>query len=171
MSELCKPKYKPEFAKMIKSDLKKGHSAIEVLAKIGISKATFFRWLDSEPLFKQAYDEGTILAEAWWIKRGEDNIDNPDFNFVYYNRVMGSRFGITGARKVRKSAVVPSDSSITISKRLENTINSINDDEVSADEVDKLSGAFSKMADVKDKSEMFDRVAALEKQAKLESKS
>jgi hypothetical protein len=150
--------------------LSRGQSAIEFMAEVSIAKSTFFKWLDEQPEFKAAYDIGTVKAEAHWIKRGEDNLDNPDFNSVYYNRVMGSRFGISGSRKLRKKHICPDDESITVNQRLKNTIDSIADDEVGAEEVEKISNVFSKIADIDEKTELSEQVKMLMKEAGLENK-
>lgn len=65
-----------------------------------IGQTTFYRWTERHPVFKQCYDIGKVIARTNWEKEGEDNKDNPDFNFKYWKEIGAERYGL-GKNRVR----------------------------------------------------------------------
>lgn len=65
-----KTKYKDEYAQNLPSMFENGESVIEVCANMQISKDTFYRWCKQHKRFKEAYEQGLDLSQAWWEKLG-----------------------------------------------------------------------------------------------------
>lgn len=57
-------------AKDLPEMFKNGESHAEVCATLRISKNSFYKACDISPDFKEAYEMGTLLSEAWWQKLG-----------------------------------------------------------------------------------------------------
>lgn len=63
-------KYKPEIAENLPDMFKNGEDVAEVATKLGISRQTFYQWLDMFPEFAEAYALGKQHSEAWWSRLG-----------------------------------------------------------------------------------------------------
>ncbi|CAL9993541.1 hypothetical protein VPHD81_0133 [Vibrio phage D81] len=67
-------KYTKEWADKIAKDLpdmfKNGESHAEVCAALRMSKNSFYKACEISSDFKEAYEMGTLLSEAWWQKLG-----------------------------------------------------------------------------------------------------
>ena len=59
-----------EKAKELPDMFKDGQAAVEVIVKLGMTKDTFYQLCKKYPFWQQAYDEGRVKAEAWWLKMG-----------------------------------------------------------------------------------------------------
>ena len=60
-----------------------GGSIIEVSRLMGISRNTFYAWLNGTDTLKKPFREvvsiGKEAAEAWWMRQGRENIENNNF--------------------------------------------------------------------------------------------
>ncbi len=65
-----KPKYDPAFVEQLPGMFANGESVAEVASELGVSRQAFYVWVDRYPEFKEAYEEGKQLSEAWWTKLG-----------------------------------------------------------------------------------------------------
>lgn len=63
-------RYKPEFAAQLPDLMAHGEAAVEVMAHFGITKPTFYQWLEKYPEFREAYDLARVKSEAWWTQLG-----------------------------------------------------------------------------------------------------
>lgn len=88
-------KYDPE--KMIPRLLELmsgGASIVEVCANLGISRPTFYAWLDDEGKkeFKEAFEAGELLSQAWWEREGRIALRDREFNSSLWYMNMKNRF-------------------------------------------------------------------------------
>lgn len=160
--------YKPEHDQLLLDILSEGKTIVSFCAEVMVSKQTFYDWTEKHPTFKVAHEIGMMKAEAYWMKIGEDNADNPDFNHALYTFQLGSRFGISKTRKSKAKKVAPKGVVIKNPKnlldRFNNAILDFPDGEISHEELDKLAAGFMKMADIKEKEELSARVQEIEAQ-------
>jgi hypothetical protein len=63
-------KYKPELAEKLPEMFANGEDVAEVATKLGISRQTFYQWVEKFPKFAEAYALGKQYSEAWWSKLG-----------------------------------------------------------------------------------------------------
>ena len=67
-------KFTPAKIKQITAKLpemfSEGQSVAEVCAELKMSKHTFYRLVENDVNFSNAYDEGLSLSEAWWTRLG-----------------------------------------------------------------------------------------------------
>jgi hypothetical protein len=63
-------KYRKELAEALPELFKDGKSVCEVCGELGISRETFYRWVDVHPRFRDTYKEGLALSQQWWEKAG-----------------------------------------------------------------------------------------------------
>jgi hypothetical protein len=158
--------YKDDYPERLINILKQGNTLVAFCAEVMVSKKTLYDWLDIHPKFKEAYELGMALSEQYWIKMGEDNVDNPDFNYNHYAFQLGSRFGISKTRKAKGKKVAPSGKVVknpkNLLERFNNAILDYPDGEISIEELEKLGASFSKMADIKEREDIAIRVAEIE---------
>ena len=63
-------KYKKQFAKDLPNMFKNGESVAEVCMQLGVSRDTFYYWVNNYEEFAEAYDMAKMYSEAWWSKLG-----------------------------------------------------------------------------------------------------
>ena len=63
-------KYKKQFAEDLPKMFRNGESVAEVCVQLGVSRDSFYYWVNNYPEFKEAYDLGKLHSEAWWSKLG-----------------------------------------------------------------------------------------------------
>lgn len=74
-----------------------GASDKEVMAIIskmkgGFSKGQWDAWLREQPRFAEVVENGRILSQAWWEKKGK-SVSDRSFNSVLWYMNMKNRFG------------------------------------------------------------------------------
>lgn len=79
---------------LVEELMKNGGSIIEACQIMGISKATFYRWIHdpSKTAFRRKMDELVEASEAWWLLQGRQNLGNRSFNTSLYSINMQNRF-------------------------------------------------------------------------------
>jgi hypothetical protein len=89
------PKYNPEFhPNDLLEQMKLGKLNIQVIAEWGISKKTFYSWLNEHEELKEAYNQGEVACEAWWVDHiKEDYVNGRDKGYKYCNLIMNTKFG------------------------------------------------------------------------------
>lgn len=69
-----------------------GKSKVQMAAYIGVSDQTLYNWRDAHPEFAEALRLSETLAQAWWEDRGQDGMEDKNFNHAVWGRTMGARF-------------------------------------------------------------------------------
>jgi|TARA_R100001530_G_C4254919_1_gene138878 transposase-like protein len=86
-----------------------GGSIIEVSRLIGISRSTFYAWLNGTDTLKKPFREvvsiGKEAAEAWWMRQGRENIENRSFNNSLYQFNMLNRWNWNSNKKEEKKEI------------------------------------------------------------------
>ena len=86
-----------------------GGSIIEVSRLIGISRSTFYAWLNGTDTLKKPFREvvsiGKEAAEAWWMRQGRENIENRSFNNALYQLNMMNRWNWNSNKKEEKKEI------------------------------------------------------------------
>jgi len=136
-----------------------GSSISEFCASIPICVQTYYNWLDRYPSFKKASQLATTLSQAYWIKMGQDNINNPDFNTSLYHLQLGSRFGISKQRKIRVKFIDAKD----VLGSLRKILKSYETADIGLGEFDELVKALIGVATIKEREEIAVRVEAIER--------
>ena len=67
---MAKSKYRPDFPARVREHLAKGWSQASAAAMLGISKQTFYRWIEENGDFSDAVNEGMAACEHWWEDKG-----------------------------------------------------------------------------------------------------
>jgi hypothetical protein len=68
-NEIKENEYTKGHAEVLLECLRKGFLKCQVFDALNISKATFYRWLDEYPEFKQAFELGWPKCESFWAKQ------------------------------------------------------------------------------------------------------
>ena len=107
--EMGRPtKYKPEMCETVIELMKEGASQYEVLATLGISEDTFYRWKKENEEFSESIKRGSQLSQAWWEKKGRISLDDRQFNSTLWYMNMKNRFKWADKQEVKN------DGNITI---------------------------------------------------------
>jgi predicted RNase H-like HicB family nuclease len=89
-------KYTKKLCKELPEMFANGESVAEVCQQIGIARRTFYNWLEDEtkPEFKEAYEDGQALSEAFWMRLGRlGAAGKVDINAATWIFNMKNRFG------------------------------------------------------------------------------
>jgi hypothetical protein len=75
-----------------------GYSDVEIKATIyswrgSFSNRLWDRWMKEEEEFRETILMGRMLAEAFYMKEGRENMNNPKFNNQIWYLTMKNRFG------------------------------------------------------------------------------
>lgn len=85
--------YNETYCDNLIEEMSQGKLNIEVIAKWGISKKTFYRWVEKYPDLHDAYEIGLVHCEAWWVKFGREcAIRGDDKGFKYFISIMNNKF-------------------------------------------------------------------------------
>lgn len=150
--------YKGEYDARLIEMGKTGCTSVQFCASVPIAKETFYGWLDKYPSFKKAYELHNVLAEAYWLQIGLDNMANPDFNTSLYHMQLGSRFGIGKSRKMRTRHINAKD----IMGSLDKILASYECNEIAVNEFESLVNALLSLSNLNQSEEITARVKALE---------
>jgi len=85
---------------------REGGSDVEIRAELNISNGLFNRWMSDEDEFLTTIKRGRTLSEAWWYRKGRENIENPKFNATLYFMNMRNRWGWNNNDKEQPQDVV-----------------------------------------------------------------
>lgn len=87
-------KYKPRIMlpKILKI-MREGASKTEVAAELDISRETLNEWRKEYPEFSDTIKKGEVLSQAWWERKGRENLENRSFNYAGWYMNMKNRFG------------------------------------------------------------------------------
>lgn len=109
--------YDPVYCQSVLKLMSEGYSITEVIAELGVSKSTLYRWANEHKEFKEALQLGIEYAQAWWEKLGREfvvsEVRSPrKINLGLYVFVMKNRFGYRDVTKIESSISVDSKQGI-----------------------------------------------------------
>jgi hypothetical protein len=86
--------YRPELSKVFLDLSKLGKNITQIAAELRVTTRTLDMWANDEtkPEFKEAYELGRLYREAFWMKKGEDNLTNPAFKEGLFKFLTGIYF-------------------------------------------------------------------------------
>ncbi len=85
-------KYDPVFCEVFVEMSSHGCSRIEFCAQVGISYESFLAYQRRHPEFMEAVKRGLQLCQAWWERKGRENMGERDFNYTGWYMNMKNRF-------------------------------------------------------------------------------
>ena len=104
--EMGRPtKYKPEMCETVIELMKEGASQYEVLATLGISEDTFYRWKKENEEFSETIKRGIQLSQAWWERKGRISLDDRQFNSTLWYMNMKNRFKWADKQEVKNEGI------------------------------------------------------------------
>lgn len=78
---------------LILNKMKEGASKKEIIADLNIGSQLFYDLIKRDEEFSNTIKRGEDLEEAWWLKKGRENLENKGFNSVLWYMNMKNRFG------------------------------------------------------------------------------
>jgi len=92
---VSKTSYKPEMCEKMLPFFAQGMDVPEVAKELGISKRSFYRYIEQHEEFAQAYEDGKAMSEAWWHKQGRLAVSDPEhkINATIWIFAMKNKFG------------------------------------------------------------------------------
>jgi hypothetical protein len=78
-----------------------GGSVAEFCIEAGISDKTYYKWRRKHPKFEECSRLAVMYAMVLWEQEGENNADNPDFNWRYWEGIGTYRFHYGKQARIR----------------------------------------------------------------------
>lgn len=91
-------KYEPEMCAKLIDMMSEGSSRLEVAVELGVVQVTLDKWERENPEFAEAMHLGEEACQAWWEKKGRDNLishGKEKFNTTLWTSFMKNKFGWT----------------------------------------------------------------------------
>lgn len=153
-------KFESKYVGALIDNFSKGKSLARFLADAEVTKQTFYNWLDRYPGFKEAYAIALLKGEAYHQDRLDENLGNPDFQFGVAKFIMSNRYGVTANRKQRAHKWLKTKDLVGSFDRL---IKMYKDEDVDISELKEGVDLLLNLATLKERTELEERVAQLEK--------
>lgn len=94
-------KYQESYPEELIKLMEQGSLDCEIFAHWGISKDTFYRWLNEYDDLKEAHAQGMAKCEAWWAsKMRQSFMERDDKGFKYCIAIMNNKFNWEKGSKV-----------------------------------------------------------------------
>lgn len=85
--------YSPDLCDKLFDLMCLGYTDCQIYTEFGVSEATFYRWKNEHPEFKEAYDRGYPEAEKVWMQKGMDfMVDGNKGAYMYWITFMNRKF-------------------------------------------------------------------------------
>lgn len=78
-----------------------GGTVAEFCTQALISDTTYYRWRRTHAMFDNCSRIANMYAQMLWEREGEENADNPDFNWRYWEGIGSSRFNHAKQARIR----------------------------------------------------------------------
>lgn len=70
-----------------------GKSIVEIAHELGVHRETLEEnWPAAHPEFSEAFARCCLASQAWWEKKGRDNLEKQVFQSSVWSRSMAARF-------------------------------------------------------------------------------
>lgn len=70
-------------------------------AEYRLSEHRFYKWVNSKPKFAECYFIGRMISRDRWERRGEQNANDPDFNYKHWENQGNLRFNNHRQNRIR----------------------------------------------------------------------
>lgn len=81
--------------------MSQGMLDIEVAAKWSISRDTFYEWLKTHDELREAYQQGLVQCEAWYLAKCRERLlAGDDRGYKYFRAIVDAKFGWSGDKQV-----------------------------------------------------------------------
>lgn len=82
---------------------KMGKSDVEIASEFGISLGTLKRWVSEISEMKEAYEIGQTMYEAFFLKKGVENLENDRFNNVLFKYLTMNKLGYSDKMETKST--------------------------------------------------------------------
>lgn len=73
------PEYREEYSETLPDLMSKGESVCSVCKKWGITRRSFYNWIEKYPEFDEAYALAKTYCQAWWEETGRQGLYDKTF--------------------------------------------------------------------------------------------
>ena len=84
--------YDPKYCEMVIALGKAGKSQEQISAEIDIPRSTMASWAQQNVEFLAALTRAKELEAAWWEDKGQEALENKDFNAAVWKKSVEARF-------------------------------------------------------------------------------
>jgi len=84
--------YHPIYGEKVIELGKLGKSKAQIAASLGISRQTWYRWIDEHAEFSDAVKEAEFLCLSWWEDKGQEGLKGGELNATAFIFQMKNRF-------------------------------------------------------------------------------
>ncbi len=99
-------KYDPKMCGQVIELMRDGASLSEVALELGICRDTLYEWKKVSEEFSDTIKRGTELSEAWWLREGRINLENPKFSATLWYMNMKNRHGWRDKNELQVSKAI-----------------------------------------------------------------
>jgi len=92
--------YNPSYCDKVIALSKLGYSTYQVSAEINVPRWTMMQWGEQEAAFAEALARAKELERGWWERRGQQGLEDRNFNAHLWIRTMQARFRQDYSEKV-----------------------------------------------------------------------
>lgn len=85
-------KYKAEYCERVVELAKVGASRVEIAFELDVCRNTLDNWCKQYPEFLRAITRARIAEQAWWERKGRENVTSAVFQAGMWSRSMAARF-------------------------------------------------------------------------------
>jgi len=90
-----------EHCLMVLNIIGNGGTVAEFCLEAYISEKLFYKWRNTYPVFDECSRLASLYAQVMWEREGEENADNPDFNFRYWEGIGAQRYNYGRSARIR----------------------------------------------------------------------
>lgn len=83
---------------------KQGRSDVEIASEFNISVQTLKRWTQEITEMKEAYEIGQTMYEAFFLKKGTENLENDRFNNVLFKYITMNKLGYSDKMETKSTS-------------------------------------------------------------------
>ena len=102
-----KTKYKKEYCARVLELMGDGKSIAHLAKEFKVCRKTIYQWAEDNPEFSHTLDEGSELAEAFWMDKGQEGLwgggGGPSFNSATWKYFMANRFNWREKQEVEQT--------------------------------------------------------------------
>ena len=118
----CPTKCTPEMIEKIRSVVPnimgKGGAIIECVHELGVARDTLYQWEKLNDEISDIMRAGRTAREAWWVRKGRENMDNTNFQPSLYKWMTMNTIGWSNRQNVDTNVNVSSTVQEAANKRL-----------------------------------------------------
>lgn len=114
----CTPEMMEKIRSIVPNIMEQGGSIVECVSELGLARDTLYQWEKTNNEISDIMGAGRISREAWWVKKGRENMENTNFQSNLYRWMTMNTIGWSNRQNVDTNVTVSSTIQEAANKRL-----------------------------------------------------